>query len=365
MKRIPASDVRTAPTSFIDRLARIIPQQSRYHADRARSRERAKIMAAGTSAMLYQRVHGGLRCTCGVTGYESILDDGGQLSPESITQIARQALDNDRGVEIFNVSDMTVPAIDDPLTPDIDESVDTDPLGSIDITGFDEIKCAVCFGSGYVPGYRLANGYRAALIPAMVTATDYDVDETIHPNVASGGAYMEFEWTLPLIPVIFRIWDDEVTPHAIIPTEMPALGENGTFRFVWDGPWTHIEIVSPSVGIPVDLTAQPSQTLSEAEYLETDFQIPAPYIVPLLSIIIENRSGKVWQVKAITPVRDNENKIVYQTVNARVVRANELPSLLIGPNSSTAPASVIAGAVVSNPNSNVDYNPVGWQERDW
>lgn len=323
MKRIKSAP-RVLPRSHSSVVAKLLAPQVEHYGDRATRNFTSRLSATGIRALLYQAHMGGDPCVCGITGPQVLLDDDGHLTPDGMTEIVTRVHGKDRGVEVFDASDM------DKAEYGTDEDdLDHSDLDVIDLIGREEVRCGVCFNTGWIGGYGLANGQRICL-PVHTARTDHQVVKSDSPWVGEGGTYAEWDVTLLFgREFIYRLWEQDQVVGLIEPSVMPQQGRTGLIRFAINQRFSHIEILSRDSTIPVDV-ATVNLDDNTGSLPEIVFQVPSLYQVPLFSLIADTRYNAFWMVKQVVHVRDNAHRIMFQEATCRQVKPNEIHRKLIG-----------------------------------
>lgn len=231
----------------------------------------------------------------------------------------------------------------------------------MDGSGFDigllpnsDVSCPICFGSGFVGGYSIYNGWRKVLVPQV--ATEFDGTLELLDDVPYANATrMRWEVTLPLGAVnvdALRLFNDtkviNLASEATLTIDSVRVlsdydllgycdGESHTLELLFPEPtdFTHLELqVNQSEEFACfelpKLTKSSSQSLLE----NTDpFSIVVSPRVPRLSVLdvfVESTYGKRLQIKSGSGWNDRARFILGWEAEVRPTQPQELFYLLPG-----------------------------------
>ena len=332
-----------------------VARQHRFYGEVQYRRYQKAVSASGVRSLVYAFKKGGKRCTC--TPSASILDEQGEMSEESMSEIGRvvqstwgpnkgaeyDALDLDMDVKKLD-SDGSESTGDEGLDEtsffDEDLAVDPDPFA-----GFGQTRCGICFGSGYVGvGYDLGKGTRVVLdTQAETTALrGFEVNTSGNPNFFSlkdGNGRVEFPGRFPSARraslSMFRVWNNDIP----LTTDQYDWINDGEFKsgrrdkLVLDvaASFTHVEAQFRTGISWVDLS-QPEERFDAVlagQHNTATFNVPADVAVNAMSVLKESKYNRTWQVISTTAHR-NGGITVFHEAEARLVAQHELFHLLPG-----------------------------------
>lgn len=312
-----------------DRLRREhLPAQRSVLAEASARGYDTALLASGYTGLIFVAKNSGIECTCAKT--TSLLTEDGGLKPTSIDRITQNLYNSPERIT-FHATDIE-PAKLDP------EEWDEEPLdGEVDLTtytGFFQTRCGCCYGTGFVGGFDLIDGYHNCFQTPL--ETDFTAQLSVNPNRYSGGTYATF---LICIPVInrethvfgLRLWNKDET---IDPKHFSYNDLKGGFEEILEiktqHDFTHVEIqITPITASPINFPQVPEEFLLDArgDKQNTTFYLPSGVALTRFSLIREFRYNRVWQVVQVIPhydTIDNRKHLIYQSAECRLAMQEEL-----------------------------------------
>lgn len=385
-------------------LEKIVPyQQKKYE---------AAFYVNPVEIILYSRMLGGLECACtfgdhnapaapilgpdgqaspatiqtlltgsrfGITEYASVMDDATSSQFRSISQnpmTDKHGLDlttikksrNDPNgmydpVDGLSASNSVIDGLDDETPSDFENNeVESEQLNR-SIRSTDNHSCPICFGSGYVGGYNVQNGWRRVIDAreSSLTLHNAEIDAVAIPNkfLVTSTGYVEFQIVFPKHVVsidAFRVMNGKYSsknsklsvrlPNSntlIDPSSSAAIKSfcDGNTRIVrvhslspLDGlEFTHVEFQFnlseqpllaefPKFGENTDLNL-----LDELAEVQINM---SSRVVSLHSedVVFESSMNRIWQVTAAQFYRDHNQNVIGWDCNARVFQPYEVQTIL-------------------------------------
>lgn len=349
-------------------------QQRKYH---------NAFLVQGYEAILYTRLSAGLICSCQAnrTVAQAILNEEGKMNTGTIDQMLTGGLEfsvNRYGATKSGPRPPDIPLARDeqffgglesenhtpfPLTgtdlsdpfvdlvgdqgASLDEFASTFDADAYDLNG---TKCGCCFGTGFVGGYSILNGWRKVIAPHSPEV--YKVDGTIEVHTKPNfflATEVTFDVVLPagtLTLDSFCLWDnvtrvqyDSATIDSLELNQQLLLAlcdgrpHRLVFRFNEPKAWTHLELqgnqsVEPSLIEFPKITK--SSNISLADLTDT-VQVVASPLIPHLSardVLVESSFGKAFLIGSATLWNDRDRRVHGWECQARVVQPSEIVSLL-------------------------------------
>lgn len=358
----------------------------------------------GYETVVYQRLHHGPACSCqnhrGASA--SYLNQSGKMEPGTMESLLKNGLTFkvDRyGARPPTRSDLGEPSrypdgqsmdatvgfqsggkqgqqfkgsmsydivTDDPSDIFANDVVNEDSVGDngpVRVTGVDDIsdvfdgeldlgdtKCAICFGTGYIGGFTILNGWRKVFSVQSEDLIDLDGTKEYNKSPhAFRSVSATFELQLPIGALsvdAFRVWNNDlpVAPSQVLIDGLPfsntllmALCDGGTheitIEFQEQTYWTHLEIQlnqsSTVARFELPRTNQ-SSNLSLQDATD-DLNINASPVIPSLQredVLVESTYGKVMVVQSSSGWNDRDRNVLGWDVQTRIVQPEELLYLL-------------------------------------
>lgn len=322
----------TSMTPLNERLRRTrVDKQHEFYAGVERRYMENTLAASGIKGTVYLYLKQGIRCTC--SQQSSLLNANGELETTSVerviqgvygptTRVAFDANDLDFNEEVDN--------------PDFPQDVEPTEFDLVDLTGFDTARCACCFGSGYVGGFELTNGFRLVLDTQAEHDTDHTLITSENPNAFSGGTYCDWPCELSAFPgqrlAGIRLWNKDVLiSESDYSYTLPAFGIPGTFHVETNQTFTHAEIQLSFGPLDIDITQVDSVLYPELNGTNGTPQVYLPPNVPItkFSVIRDWKYGRAWQVTNVQMHYNNHGKAVFWQCDCRLVQQHELLNLLL------------------------------------
>lgn len=364
----------------------IIPVQQRRYAN--------AFEVQGYETIVYQRLWHGVACSCqnhrGVSA--SYLDRDGKMAPGAMDTLlsgglpfavnryaARQPIrpdmrsvpskfedgqimdGDDVGDNSFTIAD---DELNDVFATDISSEHQEGTNGPSDAEDLDDrstifdgesdmndTRCAICFGSGYVGGYAVLNGYRKVLhtnSPELTVLNGTkEYNKVPHAFMCSA---VEFRTVLPKGAMSvdqFAVWNNDkmVWPDSIQIDGLPfsnalllALcdGREHTLSLGFDDEltyFTHVEIQLNLSRIKAlfELPRMSQGTNEGLQDATNELSLNASPAIPALKkgdILVECTFGKALIVGSCNPWNDAQRNVLGWDVDTRVIQPSELVNLL-------------------------------------
>ena len=216
--------------------------------------------------------------------------------------------------------------------------------------GLRDVACPVCFGSGYVGGFQIFNGWRLVAnfqhpsVELFDSSINYEDDV---PSITGTRAQFSLPFSRGGVSVdSFKVWNyNKVLNPALSIDGLPIVAENDVLNFC-DGAshtvalqfsepttWTHAELQVNQSTDDAYLDFPKINKGSVQSKIESmqDFQIVVSPLVPLVrsnDLIADSTYAKVFHVKDVTWWNDKDWTILGWECNVRPVQPSELYSLL-------------------------------------
>jgi hypothetical protein len=221
----------------------------------------------------------------------------------------------------------------------------------LELAGMSDISCPICFGTGWVGGFSLHNGYRT--VKSVADKLEYDdaafVELTKYetPGV-DNCSEVEFSCILPPAVQVdaLRAFSDKKVIPAIIRVDEIQVAKDPAFLEFCDGKehlitvsfnnpifFTHFEIqLNQSeewalFELPRIARSGSQLVLDDTDPFTINVSPMIPYVGPK-SIIVESTYGKPLLVRSVPSWNDRKRRILGWDCEVRVVQPNELWSLL-------------------------------------
>lgn len=387
---------------------RILPTQIRkYH---------NAFIVQGNQCIIYNKLNNGVKCGCKakVSSVKTRLGQDGKASPELINELltgghefgilaygseiadapnSREKPSNswvitdqtqNKKVELYNRTDApdSGPMVgahhdvwnDDPNNPNtgtitysgfgpngpaaMDDDLETlifddDKFDNLSL-GLRDCACPVCFGSGYVGGFQVFNGWRKVInfqweeIELFDSNINYDIDV---PSITGNAAEFKIQFPRGASHVdSLKVWNfNRVVPASFSVDGNLLTSDSDLLRF-FDGQihtvrvelthnydevltWTHIEIqVHQSEDVAyLDFPKMTKSSIQSKIESFSDVQLVVSPLVPVirtLDIVADSTYNKIFQVKDCTWWNDKKLTTLGWDCNARPVQPAELYSML-------------------------------------
>lgn len=347
-------------------------------------RSQAAFRVQGFEGVLYNRLYQGIKCTCESTQKHlaTRLDDSGKAKPGMLNELltgavfdvsaygrskpapgffesetSPQALNKHQGV-FDNVG--IEPSAQPTRIPDgrdygdngpVDLNFDIDDLASdfdASRAGFNEVSCAVCFGSGFVGGYTPLYGRRIVKTVDTVQLASTDAIDARYQPWRANSLKFSFVETLPLGAVavdVCRVMSDHRPVLANFKIDGQPINEVLILRFCDGRPhvfevtfpqettFTHVEIqfktsVDDAFFEFPKLTK--SQDLSLLETTEP-FQIVLSPLVPFVQqedLFTDSTYGKTLIVENVNTWNTRNRQALGWECQVRVVQPQEFYNVM-------------------------------------
>ena len=214
------------------------------------------------------------------------------------------------------------------------------------LRAYSDVSCPICYGSGYVGGYSIHNGFRRVLTPTDTIYTDAYIQ--LEQEIPSGtGRVFEWEVTLPLGAVSIdslRIYNNTkpVTSLTLYVDSIRILDEFSFLQYCdgrshrirlsssdTDTEITHLEIqINQSTESAVFEFPKLSRASAQSLLESTDpFSIIISPMVPRVSpldVFVDSSYGKRLQIKSTTAWNDRNRSILGWEAEVRATQPQEL-----------------------------------------
>ena len=230
------------------------------------------------------------------------------------------------------------------IIPDSDFS-DIGYMGAI------ERSCPVCFGTGYIGGFSVYNGWRTVLNHQSLTLSIPQEANLLFESVPIAIQSTQASWrvVLPfgaLSVDAVNVWNGtellmpKVYVDSVLLTNRTQLlpfcdGKSHEVKIVFDdtSTFTHVELqVNQSDKVPyLDFPETTKSAYMHSMETMTDFTLAVSPIVPTIGpgdYIADSVFGKVYQVKSTSQKNDRRMTIFGWSCEVRVTQPKELVSLL-------------------------------------
>jgi len=390
------------PSKIQPRNKTILPEQvvsqHRYYASVQQQAYENAIKAGGIRATIYNPLSSGIICSCDLRQEivsEPDPEDVGDSDIENEHNFYRKSERTKFAPKNLDLSDLDIDddfkhhALDD--RDDIDEGEEVLDIETIDLSGFNQNKCNICYGTGFVGGYTIPKGFRRVLDTQHedIQSNNASIEKTTNPyqfeikcTDVADDAYVEFRNVF--IPnmqggLIIRLWnnleeivyedglnkivsnDSDVfriilfdperidaernTATAINSHEFAdrlsngdtSLGQNFHVRVQMcatdrDVVFTHVEmqIVKEKSFIDMAQFSEEDEPLLMANLLSTTINFLPDSGIQKFSVVNENKYNRAWQIKSVTPHKNHDNVVVSYECDARRIEPHEIYSNLLG-----------------------------------
>lgn len=342
---------------------------ARVHQDSVRS----ALLASGIRAVVYSFLQNGVPCTCRMRA--PLLDDDGHLTQDGIEKVlagsvesgspfagrvAKRVFDaadvgleglernyRKSSVDLFDDKDLEPPELDDDWAgDDLDRTGGTVTV----VGGINQDRCAICYGSGFVGGFKTVGGHRTVLtsLSDLGRGTTCSIDRSAAPQRFRDGDRVVFDG--PRMPYragqrlhILRVWDgDRVVPrssYSINRTEIAAAASKGDALgsvevSVGEGEleFTHVEIQTIHRDTNIDFVQVPDDFHPNLRGNSATATITLPPDAPVskYSVVRDSKYGRAWQASRVSPHLNNRGTALWFEVEARLVAQHELYHTLAG-----------------------------------
>lgn len=229
----------------------------------------------------------------------------------------------------------------------------------VNITEHSDYACPVCFGSGFVGGWSILNGWRKVLVPFDTETAVLDADTTIEvrnyfPSAAIPSGSISWNLHFPRGGVsvdALRVWNGEsiIRPLSILIDGSIINSEHGVLRFC-DGGMHKITILLdsspevPSVVSHVEIQVNQSTNTANFELPKTTrdgqvdkldsllpFQIVLSPLVPMVmssDLIVESTMGKHLLITEVTDWKTNKRVALGWEAQVRTIQPQEILNIL-------------------------------------
>lgn len=328
----------------------------------------------GFQAVLYSKLNAGKLCSCQSKAKQTNtrLDKDGKAKPGFINELLTGA---SFSIEDYGSSDITIQDLhnaedfnlisesDNPhvgrikvptegtqasmqevqeASLDLDDMVgDLDPL----FLGFNDVACAVCFGSGYVGGFSVFNGVRIVKSVSDVSLSG-NIDVSATPWKSEGS--FSFKCRLPLGAVgvdTFTVYNqkEKVNCEILIdghPASIDLIlskcdGKEHLIEVNTSEAWTHVVLQFATSNEPAYFEfPRMSKSYNDRMFDETEpFSIHMGPNVPslqVLDVLVDSTYGKAMVVTSTNPWNTKEKNNLGFTCQVRVCQPMELYTMLDG-----------------------------------
>jgi hypothetical protein len=273
------------------------------------------------------------------------LDEDGKLLPQNMMDILASAGQPNREVFFTDYTDQSL-VIDD---SDLDIDLDTDPEDSPELnmsTVFapKTVSCGVCFGTGFVGGYRLHSGTRIVVDARNIVGHNMIMDTGTPVRLqACAGSYLEQRILIPrgsdrvdvlraydnqdrLTAVRFMIDGTPVSEETLLNY---ADGFAHTLRIEFDKTmsFTHFELQVGYSELYIDYSRYTNTTQNTLYKQLGDFTIVIPPVVHddlKGSITVESTEGLMYRISEMSRNNNFDGSPLFLECSARAVQPYEL-----------------------------------------
>lgn len=215
-----------------------------------------------------------------------------------------------------------------------------------------DVSCPVCFGTGFVSGYSVFNGWRRTLVPyepAAILPADAVLSFERKPPQAFSKV---IEWKGIQLPshvvgvdAVRIFYDDQVLPGSIFVDDVPLTSPDDLANYC-DGAlhdirvefdeatkFSHLELQvnqsmkSSNFALPKTSKSSSTSLLDSTEDVQVLFS-PLISLVRPRDIIYECTLGKFFQITTCSPWNDNRTTLLGWEGSVRVSQPQELFTLL-------------------------------------
>jgi hypothetical protein len=225
----------------------------------------------------------------------------------------------------------------------------------INITEHSDYACPVCFGSGFVGGWSILNGWRKVLVPFDESTAVLDPDTTIEvrdyfPSASIPSGRISWKLSIPKGGVsvdAFKVWNGEtiIRPLSILIDGSIINSEHGVLRYCDGAVHTITVLLDSTPEFPISIShveLQINQSLQSANFelpkntrdgqvdkLDSllPFQIVLSPLIPLISssdLIAESTMGKHLLVTEVTDWKTNRRVGLGWEAQVRVAQPQEI-----------------------------------------
>lgn len=235
----------------------------------------------------------------------------------------------------------------------------SEELDVINITEHSDYACPVCFGSGFVGGWSIHNGWRKVLVPFDETTAVLDADTTLEvrdyfPSASVPSGTISWRLQIPRGGIsvdALKIWNGEsiVKPLSVLIDGAVLTSEHSLLRYC-DGAYHTITVLLDSTSeSPASLShveLQINQSLQSAnfelpkttrdgqvDHLDNlmPFQIILSPVIPMVQssdLIVESTMGKHLLITEVTDWKTNRRIGLGWEAQVRVSQPQEIFNLL-------------------------------------
>lgn len=229
----------------------------------------------------------------------------------------------------------------------------------VNITEHSDYACPICFGSGFVGGWSIHNGWRKVLVPFDESTAVLAADTTIEVRnyfpsayVPSGTISWKFQIPRGGVSVdALKVWNGEtvIRPLSILIDGSVINSEHGLLRYCDGGMHTLTVLLEASPEVPavvshVELQVNQSTNTANFELPKTTrdgqvdkldsllpFQIVLSPVIPMVlssDLIVESTMGKHLLITEVTDWKTNRRVGLGWEAQVRTVQPQEILSLL-------------------------------------
>lgn len=327
----------------------------------AQERYNNALAVNGYSAIIYNRLDTGIRCSCTqVVSVDptntALLDENGNASQEHIHNLLSHSFSiSDYGITDSNTAAQKVltseglvqsnlrtyevdtgnpslrpehyrsDLLDNPLASDVGIDIDVDDF-ELNPGMSTASKCTTCYGTGFVSGFSVNNGLRIILSPQTtdVDAFGYSVNQNAAPhswqNQSDPASYVDFGVVIPrnvLSVDRIRVWNngDDVTTQAVL--ELGATSSSLQ-------PLTSSSLLTNAIGTRILIRVSAVDTFTSVELQFNLSQIDTNLDYPKLSktgdLSVLDATSSVNLVVGPTVYRVAPWDVIYDNVNNKFWR---------------------------------------------
>lgn len=235
----------------------------------------------------------------------------------------------------------------------------SEELDVVNITEHSDYACPVCFGSGFVGGWSIHNGWRKVLVPFDDTTAILDADTTIEvrdyfPSASIPSGTISWKVQIPRGGVsidALKIWHGEtiVKPLSVLVDGSLLTSEYSLLRYC-DGTLHTITVLldstpeSPVSISHVELQINQSTQSANFEFPKTTrdgqvdkldsllpFQIILSPVIPIVQssdVVVESTMGKHLIITEVTDWKTNRRVGLGWEAQVRVIQPQEIINML-------------------------------------
>lgn len=231
----------------------------------------------------------------------------------------------------------------------------SEEMDVINVTEHSDYSCPVCYGSGFVGGWSILNGWRKVLVPFDTTSAKLDPDTTIevrdyYPTALVPSGRISWKFSIPRGGVsvdALKVWNGEtiVKPLSVLVDGAILTSEHGILRFCDGLEHTLTVLLDSSSEIPAVIShveIQLNQSTQSANFelpkntrdgqvdkLDSllPFQIVLSPLIPTISasdLIVESTMGKHLLVTEVTDWKTNRRVGLGWEAQVRVAQPQEI-----------------------------------------